>query len=159
MRSTFKLLLYLQAQSQAQGTQNQLRTRGLITGMSEIPVSVTIKTLNNMHYHFFSNFCVKKIWTMQTYLFTCGKGVEVFLPVSASPGLKNIEKLTPEELPRKNELTLGPDIWINEGWKTKKKEKETSWLKKVTQTTDIQILCLGYIFALLNRHKQKKSII
>lgn len=39
-----------------------------------------------------------------------GKGVEVFLPVSASLGLKIIEKSTPEELPRKNEFTLGPDI-------------------------------------------------
>lgn len=34
----------------------------------------------------------------------------MFLPVSSSLGLKIIEKLTPEEFPRKNELTLGPDI-------------------------------------------------
>lgn len=60
MRSTFKLLLCLQVHPQAQLIQKQLRTKGLITGMSEIPVSVTIKTLNDMHYHFSSNFCVKK---------------------------------------------------------------------------------------------------
>lgn len=47
---------------------------------------------------------------IEMYLFIWGKGVGVFLPVSASLGLKVIEKLTPEELPRKNELTLGPDI-------------------------------------------------
>lgn len=44
------------------------------------------------------------------YLFTWGEGVEMFLPVSSSLGLKIIEKLTPEEFPRKNEFTLGPDI-------------------------------------------------
>lgn len=65
----------------------------------------------------------------------------MFLPVSSSIGLKIIEKLTPEEFPRKNELTLGPDIWINEGWKTKKREKETSLnthqLKKVASVRHI----------------------
>lgn len=39
----------------------------------------------------------------------------MFLPVSSSIGLKITEKLTPEEFPRKNEFTVDPDIWINEG--------------------------------------------
>lgn len=90
-------------------TRNQLRTKGLITGMSEILVSPAIKTLNYMHYHFSSNFCVKNINNSNVFIHM-GKGVEVFLPVSASLGLKIIEKSTPEELPRKNEFTLGPDI-------------------------------------------------